>query len=163
MPIQSISSWGEHFLDGRKYLDTAVKGLNRPSVFNNELIFQLAAMAIEKMIIGLYHYHRQMPFDHTLSGLVEGLASVCPLESGLAQKIKHIEQIDNMCTLAPVRRTEPNDGDIQLVLDVGREVAGFTKRHIPLEDLSKNGLEMKRPPPEEGTRENFECYLHPKP
>lgn len=133
MLIQSISSWDEHFIAGRKYLDTAVKGLDRPSVFNNELIFQLAAMAIEKMIIGVYLYHHQMPFDHTLSGLVEGLASVCPIEAGLFERIKHIEQIDDMCTLAPVRRTEPSNGDIQLVLEVGRKVAGFATQHLPLE------------------------------
>lgn len=136
MLIQSISSWEENVLAGRKYLDTAVKGLDRPSVFNNELIFQLTAMAIEKMIVGMYQYHRHMPFDHTLSGLVEGLASVCPVEAGLAERIKQVEQIDNMCTLAPVRRTEPSVGDIQLVLAVGREVAGFVKQHLTVEELN---------------------------
>jgi hypothetical protein len=37
-------------------------------VFNNELIFQRAAMAIEKLMVGVFQYYHQMPFDHTLDG-----------------------------------------------------------------------------------------------
>jgi hypothetical protein len=131
MQIHSITGWQDHILDGRKYLKTATKGLSRPAVFNNELIFQLTAMAIEKIIVGVCQYHRQMPFDHTLSGLVEGLAPVCRLDAELADRIKRIEQIDNMCALTSVNRNAPSDMEIQGILDVGRQVAGFAERHVP--------------------------------
>lgn len=131
MLIQSLSGWKDHFIDGRKYLDTAVKGLSRPAVFNNELVFQLAAMGIEKMIIGIYQYHHQMPFDHTLSGLAEGLSSICPMKPELATKIKYIEQIDDMCTLSPVRRKGPCDDDIHRVLETGKEVKDFAVKQFP--------------------------------
>jgi hypothetical protein len=133
--IQSIVGWQAHIMDGRKYLKTASNGLSRPAVFNNELIFQLAAMAIEKLIVGVSQYHHQMPFDHTLSGLVEGLAPICAMETDLADRIKVIEQIDDMCSLAPVLRSAPSDMDIQQILDVGRQVASFAEQHVPWDDI----------------------------
>jgi hypothetical protein len=132
MQIQSFTGWQDHILAGRKYLKTASKGLSRPAVFTNELIFQLTALAIEKLIVGMCQYHRQMPLDHSLSGLVEALAPVCRLDDKLADRIKRIEQIDDMCALTPVNRNAPSDMEIQGILDVGRQVAGFTERHVPL-------------------------------
>ena len=86
---------------------TANNGLSRRAVFNNELIFQLAAMGIEKLMVGVCQYHHQMPTDHTLSGLVEALSEVCPMDADLAGMIKRIELIDDMCTLSPARRIPP--------------------------------------------------------
>ena len=131
MQIQSLTGWHDHIQAGRKYLKTASKGQSRPTVFNNELIFQLTALAIEKLIVGMCQYHRQMPLDHTLSGLVEGLAPVCRLDAELAARIKWVEQIDDMCALAPANRSAPSDVEIQEILDVGRQVAGFAEGYVP--------------------------------
>ncbi|MFZ0612423.1 MAG: hypothetical protein WAM73_09315 [Desulfobacterales bacterium] len=136
MPFQSITGWQDHILDGHKYLKTASNGRLRPAVFNNELIFQIAAMAIEKLIVGVSQYHRQMPTDHTLSGLVEGLTPVCPIDTELADRIRRVEQIDDMCALTLFHRSAPSNRQIQDILEVGRQVAGFAEQHIP-------GLEPK--------------------
>lgn len=133
MQIPSITGWQDHIVGGRKYLETANKGLSRPSVFNNELIFQLAAMAIEKLIVGVSQYHRLMPFDHTLSGLVAGLQPVCRLDTGLAERIAGIEQLDDMCTLAVRHRKAPDNDTIKEILAVGDAVARFVDGHIPEE------------------------------
>ena len=134
--LESITGWHNHILAGRKYLKTASNGQSRPAVFNNELIFQLAAMAIENLIVGVSQYHHQMPADHTLSGLVEALSTVCPMETELADRIKAIEQIDDMCALTPVHRSVPGDMAIQGILDVGRQVAGFARQHVPWGDAA---------------------------
>ncbi len=131
MELLSDTGWREHILAGSKYLKTARNGTSRPSVFNNELIFQLTAMAIEKLIVGLSQFYHQLPMDHTLSGLVEGLATICPMEEELAGQIRAIEQIDNMCALTPVRREGPKDEEVLRILDVGQQVADFTMSHLP--------------------------------
>ncbi len=133
MQIQSISGWRKHIRDGRRYLKTAVNGGDRPAVFTNELRFQLAAMAIEKLIVGVCQYHHRMPVDHTLSGLAADLAPVCPLDGALVERIRQIERIDDMCSLAPARRLPPDDTQIQGILEVGREVARFVSRSVPWE------------------------------
>ena len=109
--------------------------MGRRKVFNNELILQLAAMGIEKVMVGICQFHGRMPMDHTLSGLVDTLASVCPVNDELAGMVKRIEQIDDMCTLSPERRIPPGDMDIHLTLLAGREVASFAKRVLPREAI----------------------------
>lgn len=134
MQITSITGWQHHILTGCQYLKTASNGLSRRAVFNNELIFQLAAMAIEKLMVGVCQYHCQMPTDHTLSGLLEALADVCPMDADLAGMIRRIEVIDDMCTLSPVHREPPSDLDIQTILIVGRELSFFAKQNVSWED-----------------------------
>jgi len=131
MQIQSITGWQDHILAGREYLKTASNGVCRPAVFNNELIFQMAAMAIEKLIVGMAHYHHQMPADHTLSGLVAALSEVCPIDPGLADRIRQIETVDDMCALTVEQRKPPGDTTIREILAVGREVACFVEHHVP--------------------------------
>jgi hypothetical protein len=130
MDIQSVTGWQDHILAGRQYLKAARNGKTRPAVFNNELVFQLAAMAIEKFIVGVAQYHRLMPNDHTLSGLVAELSGVCSLEADLAGRIKRIETIDDMCALAVDHRRSPRDDVIREILEVGCEVARFVDRQV---------------------------------
>ena len=132
----SISDWHDHMRAGMQYLKTAEKGLNRRAVFNNELIFQLAAMSIEKIIVGLCQYYGQMPADHTLCGLVDALEAVCPLDKDLADMIRRIEQIDDMCSLSPDHRVPPGDVEIEMSLLAGREAARFARRHVPLKMIA---------------------------
>jgi hypothetical protein len=129
--IASITGWQDHINDGRKYLRAANRGLSRPSVFNNELIFQLAAMAIEKLIVGVAQYHRQMPADHTLTGLTAGLEPVCRLDSGLVARIQRIEGMDDMCALSVRHREAPDNEAINEILAIGDAVARFVDDHIP--------------------------------
>jgi hypothetical protein len=122
--------WQEHITAGQKYLKTAGNGLARPSVFNNELIYQLTAMAVEKLLVGVFQYHHKMPADHTLDGLVDELALFCPLDKGLAESIKDLGRYDDMCPLVPVNRSIPNDMEIKTILTVGRQVVAFAERQV---------------------------------
>lgn len=136
MTFQAISNWDDQITAGRKYLKTANNGLSRPAVFNNELVFQLAAMAIERFIVGLSQYHHRMPVDHTLSGLVSELAPVCPMSTELADRIKGLEIIDDMCTLSPAYRMPPGKAAVQEILAVGGEVQDFVDGHVGPLDAS---------------------------
>lgn len=127
----SISAWHAPLREGVQYLTTAGSGLKRRAVFTNEVIFQLAAMGIERIIVGVCQYFGGMPSDHTLSGLVDALAGVCPLDDELAALVKRIEAIDDMCALAPERRAPPGDIDVELALLAGREVTAFARRQVP--------------------------------
>lgn len=122
--------WQEHFDTGRSYLKTAGNGMTRPTVFTNELIYQLTAMAIENLLVGVWQYHRQMPVDHTLDGLVDGLKQFCPLKADLAESIKEIGRFDDMCPLVPVQKSIPDDQEIRAILAVGQQVAEFAALQV---------------------------------
>lgn len=126
----TVLDWQEHIDAGRKYLKTAGSGLARPSVFNNELIYQLTAMAVEKLLVGVFQYHHKLPADHTLDGLVDELALFCPLDRALADGIKALGRYDDMCPLIPVNRIVPDDMQIKAILAVGSQVAAFAAQQV---------------------------------
>ena len=127
-----ILDWRDHLEDGRQYLKTACNGRARPTVFTPELIYNLTAMAIEQLLVGLWQYHHQMPGDHTLEGLVDGLDSICPLEKELAEGVKALGRFDDMCPLVPVNRHLPTDLEIQGMLALARQVAAFAGQQVGL-------------------------------
>jgi hypothetical protein len=130
MTHATVLDWREHITAGQKYLKTAGNGLARPSVFNNELIYQLTAMAVEKLLVGVFQYHHKMPVDHTLDGLVDELTLFCPLDKDLAESIKDLGRYDDMCPLVPVNRNIPNDMQIKTILTVGRQVVAFAQQQV---------------------------------
>jgi hypothetical protein len=129
MKSNPITSWKEHMDTGQRYLKTAMNGRGRKSVFNNQLIYQLTAMAVEHMLVSVYQYHGQMPADHTLDGLVEGLTSMGLMHDDLAESIKGLGRFDDMCPLLPVNPRVPDDMEIETMMVTGRQVVGFAQQH----------------------------------
>ena len=125
MLAYSINDWRIHLDNGRRYMDTARKGLRRPEVFTNDLILQLTAMAMESLLVSVWQYHGRLPDDHTLSGLVDGMADFCPLEEKYVDGVKQVESFDDICALLPAFRRSPSNADITLLLDNGEQLARF--------------------------------------
>lgn len=130
MTSETHLEWQDHIDAGLKYLQTARNGLDRPSVFNNELIYHLNAMAIEKLLVGIYQYHQQIPVDHTLDGLVDDLAAICAMDKDLGERIKALARFDDMCPLVPVNRATPDNTQIRAMLAVGGQVAAFAEQQV---------------------------------
>lgn len=141
MEQYSNLDWQGHIAAGRNYLNTAVNGHSRPSVFTNALVYQLTAMAIEHLLAGIYFFHQKMPLDHTLDGLVDGLASFCPLDIHLAESIKRLGRYDDMCPLVPVRKVIPDDTAIKAILAVGKQVSGFVELNFEAVDSGLRSLD----------------------
>ena len=130
MQRHSISGWRIHMDNGRRYMDTARRGLARPEVFTNDLILQLAAMAMESLLVSVWQYYGYLPYDHTLSGLVEGLADFCPLSEAFVNCAKQVEGFDDICTLLPGFRRSPSDADIAGILNCGEQLVQFVHSRL---------------------------------
>ena len=131
MKTAGIAGWGEHLQRGSQYLRTAERGGQRPHIFTNELVFQLAVMGLEHLLAGICQYHRTMPTDHTLSGLVATLETVCPLDGRLAGRIAWIEAQEDLCSLSPAQRPPPSDTVIRSALAAGEELLRVVEEKIP--------------------------------
>lgn len=119
----SITGWRNFLDNGRRYITTARKGLNRPEVFNNDLVLQLTAMAMENLLVSVWQYHGRMPGDHTLSGLVAGMVDFFPVDARLVDGIKQVEGFDDICALMPSHRRSPSERDIASMLENGEHLA----------------------------------------
>ena len=125
-----ITGWEDHLRRGHQYLRTARKGRQRPAVFNRELVFQLAAMGIEHIMSGMCQYHRQMPTDHTLSGLAAALVDVCPLDAELTQRIGMIEAAEGICSLSANLKPAPSDDLVDAILGAGHGLVIFAQQRL---------------------------------
>ncbi|MDD5723318.1 MAG: hypothetical protein PHY29_06210 [Syntrophales bacterium] len=128
----SILNWQKDIESGQKYLKTAWNGQARPTVFTPELTYQVTAMAIEKLLVGLSRYHNQMSMDHILEGLVDGLALICPIATDQGDGIKALGRFDNMCSLEPANRHIPTGGEVQWMLALARKVETFAMERVKM-------------------------------
>lgn len=126
----SLADWHTFLDHGRKYMRTAHRGTLRPEKFTNDLIMQLAAMGIENLLVGLWQFFGHLPEDHTLSGLVDGMMAFCPLPDSLADGIKAIEDMDDLCALVPVNHRTPSNNDIAVLLETGEGLLRFTDQRL---------------------------------
>jgi hypothetical protein len=135
--VAPIAGWEAHIIAGRQYLTSAVNGRQRPTVFNNELVFQMAAMGMERLMVGACQYHRHGPADHTLTGLAMETNAVFPMAPEMIARIGKIEMIDDMCALSPKQRKVPSDSDVEEILSVGRELARIVDAQLPVAVVAK--------------------------
>lgn len=128
--MNSSMDWRGHFEAGEKFLQAALNGRLKKSVFTNELIFQITMLAIENLLVGIWQYHGRMPTDHTLGGLVSGMEDFCPMDADLSAAIMELELDENMCALVPATSTVYDDAKIDNTTSVGRHVFQFAQSRL---------------------------------
>lgn len=129
----------EFIQEGHKYLKTARNGLKRREVFNNELIFNLISLSVEKLLVGLCMHRGHMPADHTLAGIVGETNRLCPMEEPLLEAIQMMDRVQDLCSLEVSRGVIVSDKQIRALLKMNGQVAAFVNQHVmmPTVDSSK--------------------------
>lgn len=92
-------TYKEFFEDGRKYLKTARGGLKRPSVFTEEILYNILGMAIEKNIMAILIYHGSMADNHTFSDLLNSLGRVVEIDEKLVADLHEFEMYQTICSV----------------------------------------------------------------
>ncbi|MEN8190641.1 MAG: hypothetical protein ABFS19_12415, partial [Thermodesulfobacteriota bacterium] len=68
---EPIDDWQEFLAEGNQFLATANNGYaRRQQVFTAEILYNLVAMAIEKLIMALLMESGNLPYNHTMHDLV---------------------------------------------------------------------------------------------
>ena len=124
------SDWYDHVVAGIQYLKTAVKGQSRPEVFTNELTYNLIALSLEKLLVGLSLYHGKIPQHHRLDSLVQAVAKIEPMEAELIKNIQALDDYQNICSLEVYQLPVPNDLEIRSMFEIAGEVEHFVKQSI---------------------------------
>ncbi len=125
-----MDEWIEYIQEGRQFLQTARNGQKRKTVFTNELVYNLIGLSLEKMLVGLCMRHGHMPADHTLAGIVSELNDLCPLEASLAEEIRAMDRIQDLCALDMKTFCSVSDRQITQLLSLNERVAAFVKEAI---------------------------------
>lgn len=88
---QSIEGWEEYLREGRQYLNTASRAFTgRRSAFTSEILYNVIAMAIEKLVMGALMQSGNLPYNHTMRDLAEAMEEHFPGRLGGDQGTAHI-------------------------------------------------------------------------
>ncbi|MBT8339389.1 MAG: hypothetical protein HKP58_18405 [Desulfatitalea sp.] len=122
---------GYDYIDeGRRYLQTAKNGRERTSVFNNQVTYNLIGLSVEKLLVGLSMHLGHLPADHTLAGIVAEVNRFCPMENDLAEAVRRIDQVQDMCSLDISAFRAISDGQIDHMLKINESVRAFVECHL---------------------------------
>lgn len=124
------SDWYDHVVAGIQYLKTALNGRKRPDVFTNELTYNLIALSLEKLLMGLCIHHGRLPQHHRLDGLVEEVATMEPIDVELVKNVQAVESYQDLCSFEIYKSPFPNDMEIKAMLKIAKEVEQFVKQSI---------------------------------
>ncbi|SDB40564.1 hypothetical protein SAMN05660653_01949 [Desulfonatronum thiosulfatophilum] len=138
-------SWMEFIAEGRQFHKTALGGINRPEVFTPEILYNLFAMAMEKYIMGLLMFRKNLPDNHTFQDLVDGLrrmeaqageALVASLDEELAGELQALDAFQEICSVEGYARRAPNEEEILKMSRTCTKLREYVEAGLPRESAT---------------------------
>jgi hypothetical protein len=136
MLLVQLDDWRQFYQEGDDYLGTAVRAARRWEVFTPEILYNLAAMAIEKYFMALLMRHGDLADNHTMRDLIDSVERHLPIAPDLAATLIRLDAFQEICALNTWRRQPLTTGDIPHILAAARQVNAFVATHLgrhPLE------------------------------
>jgi len=121
---EPIKGWQEFLEEGNQFLSTANNAYTqRKEAFTTAILYNLVAMAIEKLIMALLMKNGKLPYNHTMHDLVEAIDEFLPGElAGLGNELKAWDGFQDICDIESYSITPPTMGQIGGMLKLALEV-----------------------------------------
>jgi len=121
---EPIKGWEEYLREGNQFLATANNAYTqRKEPFTTPILYNLVAMAIEKLIMALLMKNGKLPYNHTMHDLVEAIDEFLPGElEGLGAELKAWDGFQDICDIESYSITPPTMGQIGGMLTLALEV-----------------------------------------
>ena len=121
---EPIKGWQEFLKEGNQFLATANNAYTqRKEAFTTAILYNLVAMAIEKLIMALLMKNGKLPYNHTMHDLVEAIDEFLPNELvGLGEELKAWDGFQDICDIESYSITPPTMGQIDGMLKLALEV-----------------------------------------
>lgn len=111
---QPIQGWEEFRSDGNAFLKTAAKAhAEQKSAFTAEILYNVIAMAIEKFVMAALMRHGELPYNHTMTDLVEAMEKTFPgAIKDLAADLLALDRYQEICDIDAFNITPPEMAEI---------------------------------------------------
>lgn len=121
---EPIKGWQEFLKEGNQFLATANNAyMQRRRAFTTEILYNLVAMAVEKLIMALLMKSGKLPYNHTMHDLVESVDEFLPGEmAGLGEALKAWDGFQDICDIESYSITPPTMEQIGGMLKLALEV-----------------------------------------
>jgi hypothetical protein len=121
---EPIKGWEGFLREGNQFLATANNAYSqRKEAFTPGILYNLVAMAIEKLIMALLMKSGKLPYNHTMHDLVEAIDEFLPGElAGLGEELKRLDRFQDICDMESYSISPPTMGQIGGMLTLALEV-----------------------------------------
>lgn len=121
---QAIDDWQEYKIQGRQFLclaESAFRSKNK--TFTTEILYNLIAMAIEKLVMGALMEIGHLPYNHTMHDLMTALEQWMPEAiQGLAEPIRQLDSFQDICDPYACSIKIPTVAEIETMLGLTRQL-----------------------------------------
>ncbi len=131
MTASSGTDYTAFMNEGDKYLKTARGGVNRPTVFTSEILYNIIGLAIEKHVMGALMAKGKLADNHTFTDLIDAANQVGGIDDSIAVQLRKFESYQNICPVfAGYHRTEPPAEAIPEMIATAEAVQAWAERMI---------------------------------
>lgn len=121
---QAIDDWQQYKREGEQFLNLAEGAFgNRNKLFTTEILYNLIAMGIEKLVMSSLMGIGRLPYNHTMHDLVSALEEWQPeIIRNLEDPIRALDSYQEICDpYAPTIRI-PTQAEIASMLELARQL-----------------------------------------
>ncbi len=126
----SNTSWNDFYSQGIQYMKTAERSVIHPEKFTSVVIYNLTAIAIEKLIMGVCILHGTLPYCHTLSGMAGFAENIIGLDKKLVEDMNLMDRMQQICSEDELYCADPDAEDVEFFINVMKRI--FVKTELYL-------------------------------
>lgn len=127
--IRAIQGWEEFLEDGRGYLQTATEAFRKErTIFTPAILYNLSAMAIEKFVMAALMYRGTMPYNHTMTDLVEAMEENFPgAITHMREGLLRLDTYQDICDPYHFKVVEPARDAIPAMLHLAEQMQNLAE------------------------------------
>ena len=129
--IIAIDNWQEYRRDGEQFLKAATEAYRKGNArFTPEILFNLVAMAIEKLVMAFLMKRGDLAENHTMGDLFRALEKHIGHHPELAERFAFLDSFQEICDLEAYRRQAPTLAETAIIVGIGEEVRRLLLPHL---------------------------------
>jgi hypothetical protein len=130
---QAIEDWGQYRLEGEQFLNLAEGAyLKKKKTFTTEILYNLIAMAIEKLVMGALMEIGRLPYNHTMHDLVAALEEWLPETiRGMEESVRGLDSYQEICDPYQCTIKVPTAAEIENMLALARRLEQRLATSLP--------------------------------
>lgn len=124
------STWDDFYSYGVMYMSIVEKSAARRDHFTPVLIYNMSAIAIEKLIMGVLIQNGTLPFCHTLSGMAEFSKNIIGFDEGLVNDMNVMDSMQMICSEDDISSKIPEIEDVPFFINVMKRIYQQTELYL---------------------------------
>ncbi len=130
--VDPIDGWETFFDEGKAFLLTATAAHQKnKKAFTPEILYNIIAMAIEKFVMAALMKHGALPYNHTMTDLVEALDDVFPgMINDVRKQLLLMDKYQEICDVDTFNIRPPGTDEIPGMLEMATRMQDLAHHRI---------------------------------